>query len=184
MFRHYRDHLDAALLGFLEFDAQGHVNVSRRGDAVTDYVGPGGFPSITHAARSVIFIGRWMHGAAWRIDNETLVLAKRGRPKLVPAVAEITFNGREALADGKQVLYVTTVGIFRLTRDGLLLETLMPGIDLDRDVRSAVDVPVRLPPGGPEVAPTSIVSGRGFDLGALAAPAAAPHAMVSQGVLP
>lgn len=162
MFDFYKEHLDAALLGFLEFDAAGNVNVSRRGPGVTDYVGPGGFPSITHAARTVIFIGRWMHGAKWDIQGEHLVLSKPGRPKLVPNVHEVTFSGAQARADGKQVLYVTSAGVFRLTSEGLEIETLMPGVDLEKDILDAVDVEIRVPPGGPLVAPASVVTGRGF----------------------
>jgi propionate CoA-transferase len=162
MFRFYRDHLDAARLGFLEFDAAGNVNVSRRGPAVTDYVGPGGFPSITAAARTVIFTGRWMHDEEWAIDGDRLRLSKPGRPKLVPRVHEVTFSGPEALAAGKQVFYVTTVGVFRLTSEGLEIESLMPGVDLERDILAAVDVAIRIPPDGPARAPAAVVTGRDF----------------------
>ena len=162
MFRFYRSHLDAALLGFLEFDAAGNVNVSSRGPAVTDYVGPGGFPSITAAARTVLFIGRWMHDARWEIGGDGLKLTKPGIPKLVSRVREVTFSGREALAAGKHVYFVTTVGVFRLTAGGLEIETLMPGVDLERDVLGAVDVEISVPPGGPARAPASVITGVAF----------------------
>jgi propionate CoA-transferase len=166
MFEFYKEHLDAALLGFLEFDAAGNVNVSRRGPEVTDYVGPGGFPSITHAARTVIFIGRWMHDATWEIQGQRLILQKPGRTKLVPEVHEVTFSGRQALADGKQVFYVTSAGVFRLTDSGLEIETVMPGVDLKKDILDTTEVDVRVPAGGPLVAPASVVTGREFVPGA------------------
>ena len=47
-----------AVLGFLQIDSHGNVNVSRRGPGIKDYVGPGGFPSIIQSATaSGAFIG-------------------------------------------------------------------------------------------------------------------------------
>ena len=55
MFHYYTEHLDAAMLGFLEVDSAGNVNVSKRGPRLVDYVGPGGFPSIANSAKTVSF---------------------------------------------------------------------------------------------------------------------------------
>ena len=69
MFRFYQAQLDATVLGLLQVDSDGNVNVSRRGETISDYVGPGGFPFIVQAAGTVIFVGTWMAGARWRIDE-------------------------------------------------------------------------------------------------------------------
>jgi len=163
MFHHYRERLDAAVLGILEVDGQGNVNVSRRGPRTVDYVGPGGFPTIVDCARTVIFVGNWMTGARWKVEGERFRLLRPGRAKFVDKVAEVTFNGQRALADGKHVYYVTHVGVFRLGDDGLELIWLMPGVDLERDVlahsgaRLQVAEPLKQVDG-------SVVSGRGFVL--------------------
>ena len=163
MFRHYRERLEAAVLGILEVDSDGNVNVSRRGPMVADYVGPGGFPSIIESASTVIFVGTWMAGARWQVDAEQIHLVRPGRPKFVDKVSEVTFNGQRALADGKQVYYVTNIGVLRLAEIGLELIWLMPGIDLERDVlansgaRLSVAESLRQVDG-------SVVSGRGFIL--------------------
>ena len=163
MFRFYLDRLDATVLGLLQVDSEGNVNVSRRGPAITDYVGPGGFPSIVQAADTVIFVGTWMTGAKWRIHGDALELVRPGRPKFVERVDEVTFSGAQALADGKRVYYVTHIGVIGLTERGLELIWLMPGIDPVRDVfphtgaritQARETVPV----------PRSVVTGRGFDL--------------------
>jgi propionate CoA-transferase len=164
MFRHYRERLDVAVLGFLEVDAAGNVNVSKRGPRMTDYVGPGGLPSITASARTCIFVGTFMQGAKWRIDGLQMVLEEAGRPKLVDWVGEITFNGHEALNAGKNVWYVTTVGAFRLTEGGLVLEIVMPGLDVERDIRPHCGVQFALPRGGPIEAPASVLSGVDYGL--------------------
>ena len=164
MFRHYQDHLDATVLGFLEVDAAGNVNVSKRGPRLTDYVGPGGLPSITASAKTCIFVGTFMQGAKWRIEGGRMQLEQPGRPKLIDAATEVTFSGAEALKAGKQVWYVTTVGAFRLTTGGLVLEIVMPGLDVERDIRPNCGVRFGLPPEGPAEAPASVLTGVDYAL--------------------
>jgi len=134
MFHHYHEHLDAAMLGFLQIDSAGNLNLSNRGPRMRDYVGPGGAPSIIDSANTVLFIGKWMQGAKVSIDGERLRLDRPGKPKLLERVDEITFNGSVALASGKKVFYVTDLGVLELTDAGLTLRAVMPGIDIERDL--------------------------------------------------
>jgi len=134
IFRMYEHRLDTAVLGFLQVDSSGNVNVSRRGRLAADYVGPGGFTDIVTYARTLIFIGKWMEGAAYRLKKGMFSIKKPGERKFVDRVDEVTFNGQEALAAGKKVYYVTNVGVFRLTSAGLTLIKVMPGIDRDKDI--------------------------------------------------
>jgi propionate CoA-transferase len=164
MFRHYADHLDACVLGFLQIDGAGNVNASKRGPRLIDQVGAGGLPSIVRAARTCIFIGTFMQGAKWRLADGALQLIEPGRPKLVEAVDEISVNGARELADGKRLWYVTTVGAFRLTESGLVLEWVMPGIDVERDVRPHCEAGFAVPPGGPRVAPRAVLGAGCCDL--------------------
>ena len=134
MFRLYEQKLDATVLGFLQVDSGGNVNVSRRGDRAIDFVGPGGFIDIVTYAKTIIFVGKWMHGARYAFKNGKLSIIQSGIPKFVDRVDEITFNGREALAQGKKVYYVTNVGVFKLTQQGLTLIRVTPGMDVQRDI--------------------------------------------------
>jgi propionate CoA-transferase len=165
MFHHYREHLDATLLGYLEVDSAGDVNGSERGGRVLDLVGPGGMPSILESARTVFFIGGWMARARWRVAGGGLRMVHPGPPKFVERVRSVSFNARRAVAAGKRVFYVTTVGVFRLTPKGLLLSEAMPGIDIRRDILDISGARILLPPGGrvPRV-DESIVTGKGFAL--------------------
>jgi len=133
-FRIYEKNLDAAVLGMLQVDSRGNVNVSRRGPKASDYVGPGGFTDIVTYAKTIIFIGKWMQGGKYSLEKGKLSIVNPGKPKFVEHVDEITFNGQEALASGKQVFYVTNVGVFQLTREGLTLIKVMPGIDVQKDI--------------------------------------------------
>jgi len=82
----------------------------------------------------------------------------------VEHVDHITFNGQAAFKAGKRVFYVTTVGIFRLTGEGLELIQRMPGIDIEKDILSASPARFIIPQGEIPTVPPEIVSGRGFQL--------------------
>ncbi|MCB0564935.1 MAG: hypothetical protein KDD01_11215 [Phaeodactylibacter sp.] len=164
MFHLYLEKLGACVLGFLEVDEKGNVNASRRGPRMVDYVGPGGFPDIVYGAPVVIFIGTWMAGAEFKIQEERMRIIKPGKPKFVQAVSHITFSAREALRLGKKVFYVTNVGAFQLTRQGLQLDCVMPGIDLQRDILEACPAKLLLPEGAVPVVDGSILTGKGFQL--------------------
>lgn len=111
--------LDIAFLGFAEADARGNVNVSRFGGTI---MGSGGFVDIAQSARTVVFCGTLIAG---------------GVKKLVPAVEQITFHGREALRRGHRVVVVTERAVFELRSDGLTLVEIAPGSRVE-DIRAAM----------------------------------------------
>jgi len=165
MFRLYQGGLDATVLGFLQIDSAGNVNVSHRGTRMQDFVGPGGFTDIVAHAGTIIFVGSWMDKADFSISRGQVRLRKPGKPKFVAHVDHITFNGPEAFKAGKRVFYVTTVGIFRLTGVGLELIQRMPGIDIEKDILSASPARFIIPQGKIPTVPPEIISGKGFHLG-------------------
>lgn len=125
--------LDLAFLGMGEVDADGNVNVSKLQGTP---VGPGGFIDIAQNASKVVFCGTFeAKGAALHIDGGMLRLIRHGRVrKFRRRVAQVTFSGREALRTGQEVMYVTERAVFRLSTDGLVLEEVAPGINLQSDV--------------------------------------------------
>ncbi len=92
-----------------------------------------------------------------------LRIERAGSHKFVTRVDEVTLNGREALARGAKVWFVTNVGIFKLEPEGLALTALAPGVDLDRDVLTC-PIPFRLPAGPVPIMPDSVLTGEGFNL--------------------
>ncbi len=165
IFRRCYEKLDVTVLGVLQADSQGNVNVSKRGEGAINYVGPGGFIDLTTAARMVIFVSTWMDRAEIRLEDGQIRIAKPGKIKFIDQVDEVTFNGQEALKHGKSVFYITNVGSFRLTARGMELINVMPGIDVRRDILDASSMKIVLPESGdvPVVSP-SIVTGKGFQL--------------------
>lgn len=165
MFHHYREHLDAAILGFLQLDSGGNINLSNRGPRMLDYVGPGGAPSIIESARTVLFVGKWMQGAEISIYDGRLSVDRPGKPKLVGQVDEITFNGSVGLARGKKIFYVTDLALLELTDAGLTLRAVMPGIDIERDLLANARARIHVPAdAAPETVPAAVVTGAGFGL--------------------
>jgi propionate CoA-transferase len=144
-FQRYQHDLDAAILGFLQVDSRGNVNASKRGKKITEYVGAGGFPDIASGAKTIFFVGTWISGGLFEIKGDKLLLSKKGKPKFVKQVDEITFNGTEGLKAGKKIFYITNVGVFMLTAKGLLLIMIMPGIDIEKDIINVSEATIILP---------------------------------------
>ena len=123
--------VDQAFLGFLQIDREGNVNVSKLADTL---IGTGGFIDIAQKARKVVFCGTLAVRAKTQLTGGTMRFLQQGKPKLVESVNQITFSGRYARASGQEVVYVTEAAVFRLTADGVRLEEVAPGIDVERDV--------------------------------------------------
>ncbi len=165
MFEQYREKLEITVLGMLQVDSEGNVNVSKRGPKMINYVGPGGFCNLTHYAKTVIFIGSWMYKGKMYIKKNKLFIKEYGKPKFVEAVDHVTFNGKKAIQEGKNVYYVSNVGVFKLTEKGLMLVQVMPGVDIEKDIIEFVKAKIILPEDGKvEEVPENIITGENFSL--------------------
>ena len=136
--------LDLACLGLAQADLWGNVNVSRFSGR---FAGAGGFINITQNARRLVFAGTFCAGGLKiaAADGELAILAEGRAPKFLEKVEQITFNGKLAAERGQKVLFVTERCVFRLTRDGLELAEIAPGIDIDRDILGAHGLPADRP---------------------------------------
>lgn len=136
---------DCSLLSFLEVDAAGSVNVSRLPATPHRTAGAGGFIDITARARRIVYSGTFNAGAKMRLADGRLVIDQEGRiPKFVPEVAQVSFSGTRARAQGQDVTWVTERCVIRLDPDGLVVTEIAPGIDLDRDVLARATTPLRV----------------------------------------
>lgn len=159
------DNLDVTILGQLQIDSAGNVNVSQRGEGCKNYVGPGGFPTLVCAAKTIFIVGSWQAGARFDLSGGRVTITQSGAPKFVEKVDEVTMSGPEAQKAGKRVFYITNVGVFRLTERGMELCEVMPGIDIERDILKGTPMKVVLPESGQvPLVPESIVTGKGFTL--------------------
>lgn len=140
--------LDVAVLGAVEVDAEGSVNVTTFAGR---FAGVGGFMNIAQSSRRIVFCCTFRAGeVAVARDGERLRIVQEGRhPKFVRALRQISFHGPSALARGQQVLYVTERAVFELTAQGLRLIEIAPGIDLSTQVLAQMEFqpPVASPLG-------------------------------------
>ena len=123
--------VDQTFLGFLQIDRHGNVNVSK---LATRIIGVGGFIDIVQKADKVVFCGTISIRARTAIADGELRFLAHGAPKLVDEVTQVTFSADYAKRTGQEVLYVTEAAVFRLGDEGLVLEEIAPGVDLEADL--------------------------------------------------
>ena len=130
--------LDMTCLGMAECDAAGNVNTSKFGGKLN---GCGGFINISQNARSVVFAGTFTAGGLEiAVDDGQVRIVKEGKAKkFVAQVAQNTFSGPYAVRKSQPVIYVTERCVFQLTKDGLELIEVAPGIEIERDILPHMD---------------------------------------------
>jgi propionate CoA-transferase len=107
--------------------------------------GPGGFLDIAHKTRTVLFCGTLTAGGLHvSIDQScprpSLIVVKEGRNrKFLKRLGQVNFHGPTGCTKGQRVLVITERAVFRVTEAGLELVEIAPGIDIERDIRPALD---------------------------------------------
>lgn len=136
--------LDLAFLSFAQVDREGSVNVSRFGKRV---IGIGGFQNIAQNAKVVVFSGTFTAaGLEIHWENGQTIIQNEGRfPKFVDQLEQVSYNGKFADANGQKVIFVTERAVFELTRDGLILVEIAPGVNLERDILAQMDFHPQVP---------------------------------------
>jgi propionate CoA-transferase len=135
--------LDVTVLGAVEIDAEGSVNVS---SFAGRFAGVGGFVNISQSAKRVVFCCTFRAGGL-QVEAESGVLQivqEGAHCKFVNEIAQVCFHGPTALVRGQEVLYVTERAVFRLTQNGLELMELAPGIDLQTQVLQQMEFAPRV----------------------------------------
>lgn len=125
--------LDISFLSFAEFDRDGNINVHKFNGKI---MGTGGFVDICQNSKKAIFAGTLKAGGLKEsVEGGTIRIRQEGKfIKAVEKVPEITFNGRNAVARGQEVVIITERAVFRLAEQGVVLTEIAPGMDLEQDI--------------------------------------------------
>lgn len=125
--------LSASFLGFAQVNAKGDINVTKFGSRLT---GCGGFVDISQATKTVVFCGTFTAGDfACEVTGGNLCITAEGkRKKFLKDVEQVSFGADFAIKENMNILYVTERCVFRLTKDGLELIEVAPGIDPEKDI--------------------------------------------------
>jgi len=143
--------LTHTFVGFAQVDSVGNVNVSKFG---TTAMGAGGFINLTQNAKRVVFCGQLTAGAKVEVKNGKVNILQEGRyKKFLKEVEQITFSGRLAAENEQPIIYITERCVFKLTKSGLLLTEIAPGIDLERDILSQMGLRPEISPDLKEMDP-------------------------------
>lgn len=133
--------LDICFMGALEVDRHGNVNAHRGPGA---YAGIGGFANITAKTPTVVF--------CFTFNTKGLVVSRKGGvitieengtiPKFVEEVRSVSFSAKRALQNRQRVLYITERCVMSLSKNGLKLLEVYPGIDVEKDICALLPFPI------------------------------------------
>lgn len=131
-------YLYATFVGLAECDPTGSVNVSRFVDKSgrERRPGAGGFINLTQGAKKVVFCGTMTAGGykAEIKDGKLVILQEGAEKKFIKSINQVTFSGTHAMDIDQNVLYVTDRCVFKLTKEGLKLIEVAPGIDVKTQI--------------------------------------------------
>ncbi|MEG0070046.1 acyl CoA:acetate/3-ketoacid CoA transferase [Cetobacterium sp.] len=125
--------LDTAFLGLAQCDSNGDINVSKFGPKIA---GCGGFINISQNSKRVVFCGTFTAGGLKLniTENGIEILSEGKSKKFIKQVEQITFSSKTANQNNQPVYYVTERAVFKLSKNGLELIEIAPGMDLEKDI--------------------------------------------------
>ncbi len=125
--------VDVTFMGAGQLDRAGNVNATKLSTMPT---GAGGFVDITTNAKHVVFCSTFTgKGLKCSFDNGRLKIDQEGSLiKMVNQVTQISYNGEIARNKHQKMHYITERAVFELTKEGIMLIEIAPGIDLQTQV--------------------------------------------------
>lgn len=137
---------DVALLSFLQFDADGNLNVSSLPARPHITAGIGGFMDIVQNAPRLVFAGYFRGGGGeMSLSQDGLAIAAEGKhSKFVRQVDQVTVPAAVLGQNRRCVRFLTERCTLQMTGGGLELIEIVPGIDPRRDVTDLCEFPISI----------------------------------------
>ncbi|MEP6222503.1 MAG: acyl CoA:acetate/3-ketoacid CoA transferase, partial [Marinobacter sp.] len=108
----------------------------------------GGFIDIAQNAKRLVFTGTFTTGGLELTFSEEhgLNIVREGKvKKFVQQAEHVTYRLQDGVGRGQEALLITERAIFSVTPEGLVLEEIAPGIDLEKDVLGQMEfAPVQI----------------------------------------
>lgn len=130
--------MDIAFLGLAQADQHGNLNVSKFGPKLA---GCGGFINISQNSKKVVFVGTFTAaGLEVLVGDGKVNIENEGKlKKFIDQVEQITFSGKVAADSNQPVLFITERCVLELTKKGLVLKEVAPGVDIEKDIVSQME---------------------------------------------
>ena len=80
------------------------------------------------------------------VDGKLKINQEGKIKKLVKACEQITFSGRRGVLQNQDVTYVTERAVLKLTRDGIVVTELAPGVELQSNILDQSEFPLIVSP--------------------------------------
>ena len=155
--------LDVGVFGLSEADKEGNMNTSHLNGKIS---GVGGFTDISTMSKKVIFMGTFTAvGIETEVRDGAIKIVKEGKfKKFIDKCSHVSFVAEEFLKNSDSLLYITERCVIRRTKEGMILEEVAPGIDIQTQILDQCDLDLILPEGGPKLMDASLFSEDGFTL--------------------
>lgn len=142
--------LDVAVFGLSEVDHDGNVNTTYLNGKIA---GVGGFPNISANAKHSIFVGSFTAGGLkCHVEDGKMVIDQEGRfKKFVDECVQLSFNADQCLAKGNKITFITERCVIKRTKEGMILEEVAPGIDIQTQILDQMGFKPIIPEGGPKL---------------------------------
>lgn len=130
--------LNITFLGIAEVNPKGDINVSKFG---TKIAGCGGFIDISQSTKKIVFCGTFTAGKleiAIR-DGKLEIINDGNKNKFKESIEQITFSSEFVSKYNQNVKFVTERCVMELTKEGLMLVEIAPGIDIEKDIVAHMD---------------------------------------------
>jgi acyl CoA:acetate/3-ketoacid CoA transferase len=109
--------------------------------------GAGGFVDITARAKRIVYSGFYNAGAKMDVVDGKLRIEKEGKvKKLVKTLDQVSFSGRRGKEQGQEVTYVTERCVLKLTREGIVVTEIAPGVELQSNILDQSEFPLVVSP--------------------------------------
>ncbi|MGI6206412.1 MAG: malonate decarboxylase subunit alpha [Anaerovoracaceae bacterium] len=155
--------LDIGIFGFSEVDRDGSMNTSHLNGHLT---GIGGFTDISSSTDNVVFMGTFAaKGFKAEIKDGKLNILQEGQyKKFIEKCAKVSFNGQQFFKNHESYLIITERAVIRVKKEGMILEEIAPGVDLQTQVLDMSDIDFIIPEGGPKLMDAGIFTEDGFTI--------------------